>query len=500
MDNQSDIQIVNSLSTISAGASFHYMGKIIKKLLQFVFNFILSRGLGASGYGIYSYAVSIVSILIVFFRFGSGKSLLRFLPEYQNDKPQQVKYLGLAYLTTIVSGVIAGILLYGLAPLISAVTINSMLFENSIRIFSILLPFNIIINITSEVFRALEKMKYKVYIQNILNPLVKIFTAGVAMILGYSLLGVISAIAIGTILVFMISISLLFKYSELHMKMISKPTKNDIVQYYKFSLPLTFQDVGSIFYRRIDILMIGFFLSEVSVGVYQISILIATLLVLPLEGVNQLFPPIASKLNVNSQMNDLEYVYEFVTRWSFTMSFPIGLILIIYSHDILSIFGPKFTIGAKVLAVYSIGQLANTAVGPSGYLLMMTNHQNLTMINQWILGIFNVMLNYILILEFGLIGAAIATTSVLIAINMLRVIEVWYTEKLHPYSASFWKPIFSGTITGIVLILTDYLLSGFISLIVGTIIGFGLYIVTMLVIGVGRRDREIIEEIINEYI
>ena len=91
----------------------------------------------------------------------------------------------------------------------------------------------------------------------------------------------------------------------------------------------------------------------------------------------------------------------------------------------LSIFGQGFAAGSEVLSLFVVGELVISVVGPSSYVLTMTNHQYLRMINEWGSGILNVVFNYIFITQFGLIGAALATAGILAFVNIVRVIEVW---------------------------------------------------------------------------
>jgi len=148
--------------------------------------------------------------------------------------------------------------------------------------------------------------------------------------------------------------------------------------------------------------------------------------------------------------------------------------------------------------IFTIGQLTNCAVGPSGFLLMMTDHQYLTLLNQWALGILNIVLNYFLILEYGVNGAAIATATTLTVINLLRVLEVWYAEGLTPYSRQFWKPLAAGAIGGVGIYVSKIFFDGFVLLIVGSITGFACFSVALLVFGISPRDKTLLKKIISE--
>jgi O-antigen/teichoic acid export membrane protein len=275
-------------------------------------------------------------------------------------------------------------------------------------------------------------------------------------------------------------------------------TRDQAHEFYNFSIPVAFKDVSDMLLRRIDILMIGYFFSSTVVGFYNISVLVATTLALPLAAFNQLFPPIASRLYAEGDMKQLDSLYGTVTRWTFATSLIIGLITIVYREEILSIFGTEFVAGSLVLLMITISQLFNCLGGANGYLLMMTNHQYIFVVNQWIFGILNVILNYALILKYGFVGAAVATASILILLNTVITIQLWYLEDLFPYSKKFMKPFTGGLIALIPLLGVSQLTSGMIQLAVGSILAIATYVGILYILGIERSDREFFQKIVSK--
>ena len=487
-----------ALLSVTRGASLYVVGRISGKGFKFVLNLILTKGLGAGLYGIYAYASTIISLLVILARLGTGKSLLRYIPSYEDKPDEQDRVTGLAYVTVFVGSTVIGVGLYFLAPQIAAWTLDDALFVTTLRVFALVLPFNSIIQLTNAVFRSLEALEYQIVVSNVADPLVKLSVVAIALFVGYSLIGVVAAIAIGLILICSIAISILYLRTSIRPRFKINSNREELYEFYNYSVPLSLKDIGSVLYTRIDILMVGFFLAEADVGIYRIVVLVASMLTLPLAAFNQLFPPIASRLYSNGHVSELESVYATVTRWTLTAVLVPALVATLYSSELLAIFGSEFKTGATVLMIFTFGQLTNCAVGPSGYLLMMTDHQYLTMLNQLTLGILNIVLNYFLILEYGISGAAIATATTLAVINLLRAFEVWYTEGLTPYSIQFWKPLAAGGIAGVGIYLTNIAFDGFVLLFVGSVIGFVCFAVSLLLFGISSRDKALLRKIVSE--
>mgnify|MGYP002761876429 CR=1 FL=1 len=481
----------SALSTITGGASLFFIGQFFSNIFGLAFNLILTRGLGAMQYGIYTYAKTLAVFFVTFAQLGTGKSLLRFIPAV--DDPEQRNIVaGLAYLTTLFGSTVVGTILFLFAPKISFFTLNEPLLTNTIRVLAIALPFNTALNLTNSIFRASENLQYQVFVSDFLKNIIRVLLVGSAVYFGFSLVGIVVAITIGLILSTGVGISLLYSKTDIWPS-VGNPT-NGFYSFYSYSVPLTLKDLGQKMYTRSDILMVGFFLSGPAVGIYRVSILLSAFLKLPLSAVNQLFPPIASGLNAENEREELSSVYETVTRWVFTVSLLPSLVMIVYSQEILAVFGSEFTGGAAVLVLFAIAKLTSSVVGPSGFLLMMTDHQYLNFANQLTLGILNIILNYLFIQQFGFVGAAVATAGTLAAINLLRVGQVWYTERMTPYSSKFLKPLFAGVCAAVTMLGCTTIADGYLLLAFGSIVGLIVFGSTLVALGIEREDREFYTE------
>ena len=484
-----------SLDIISEGAGLFLTGKLFNKGVGFFTNFVLTRGLGANLYGIFSYINVLFALVMVFTRLGGDKSVLRYLPEYESDDDTQNSILFLTYATSLVASVAVAGLIFFSAPIISAYTLDEPIFTEVLRVAALVIPFRTLSRLTFATFKSVDRMKFNVITSSGVRPIIRLIFVGIPVVLGYSLYGAVVGLIAAGIVTFLISIGVLLKYTKLGK--LSLPDKEQTKEYYDFSIPLTFNQLGNFLYNRVDILIVGFLLTDAAVGIYNISVLLAGLLVLPLTAFNQMFPPIASKLYHDGDADELESVYRTITRWIFTLSLFPALVVFAFPQEILSIFGPDFVRGRDVLILFAVAQLTNCAVGPSGFLLMMTDHQYLTLLNQLSSGILNAALNVVLILQFGFVGAAVATASVLAGINLLRVTQVWYLEGLQPYDLTYAKPLLAGAVSIAAMFAVGAVLSGYVLLFSGATLGFILFAVVMYLLGFEESEKEMIKKLID---
>lgn len=79
-------------------------------------------------------------------------------------------------------------------------------------------------------------------------------------------------------------------------------------------------------------------------------------------------------------------------------------------------------------------------------------------------------------------------------INVLTVLEVWYTEGLFPYSQEFLKPLLAGGIAGVTMYLLSGVFSGYVLLVVGGGCGTLVFVLTLLYLGIEQDDKEFFKE------
>lgn len=438
-------EVDSALASAFRGASLFAVGRIASYLIGFFLNLILTNGLGAAAYGVFTYADTIMMSLLNFTDLGTDKGLVRFLPDSEVERDEREHLIGLAGFAVTVAGFGSAVLVYLAAPTIARFTLDDPSFVFVLRAFAFVLPFRSLTKVVQTTFRALEIPTYQLGISELLVPGSRFAGAAVAIGFGYAVEGVAMAMLVATVLLFLIAIGLLFRETNLRPRIYTKGDKSR--EFYGYSLPLTLNDAGTFLVNNVDILMIGFFaLGSASVGYYRVAAVLSALISLPLHGLSQMFPPRAARLYSADKIGELDSLYSVVTRWTLSATLPLAIGLYVYRVPALSIFGRDFVVAQGVLAILVLRRLFDAMAGPSGYVLMMTDKQRLAMLNNIAMGISNVILNIIFIAEFGIIGAALATFLSVSVINVIQIFEAWWLEGLFPYSGSFYKPILAGVV------------------------------------------------------
>lgn len=485
----------DSLRSILGGASVYIFGQGFVKFVGFAINALLIRMFGPELYGVYAYAKSFIDVSVTMTTLGSDLAVLRFLPVFESNQGRQDRVLGVASVTSLFGGFLAAGGLFIFAPLINQYTLNQPVFVDTLRVFAFLLPFDTLSKLVSGTFRGIELPIYQVFVTKILRPVLQLTAVAIALLVGFSLLGTIGTLVIASVAIFVLAGLVLFRRTALRPALPGSTA--EAVEFFDYSVPLMFSRAGTVLYNRVDIFMVGFLLSSEAVGFYNIGFLVSSIVTLPLVGLSQIFTPIASRLFEADDYEGLDSIYSTVTRWAFSASLLASLFAVMYAHEILALFGPTVVRGAPVLQLFALGQLLNAAVGPSNDLLMMTDHERLSFINHWVFGIMNVVLDYVFIREFGFVGAAFATASILALLNVVRWLELWHLEGLSPYSYRYYKPLVAGLAAAAVLYLSKFIASGIQSLVVGGFLGSLAFALALYALGIEQDDRDFFTRLLN---
>jgi O-antigen/teichoic acid export membrane protein len=103
-----------------------------------------------------------------------------------------------------------------------------------------------------------------------------------------------------------------------------------------------------------------------------------------------------------------------------------------------------------------------------------------------------------MITTVGVLGAAVATTGVFAMLNIVQTIELWYFERLFPYSLNFSKPLLAGVVAAMVMIAMRFVVSNTVLLIIGGVAGVVTYGSALLAVGIEEDDKEFFGKIANE--
>lgn len=170
--------------------------------------------------------------------------------------------------------------------------------------------------------------------------------------------------------------------------------------------------------------MLGRFETESNIGIYNVAFKVGYLALFFVVSMNVVIMPKVSELYHKNNYIEIKKVINKATQVVILLTVPLALVIICFSEFILSFFGKGFVAGSTTLILITLGALFNAMTGNVDQILNMTNNQKLVR-NMFIIGfIVNVILNLILIPNYGIVGAAASSLITNVVINSIFVIII----------------------------------------------------------------------------
>ncbi|MGF1539609.1 MAG: flippase [Pleurocapsa sp.] len=407
--------------------------KILFTGLSFLISLLLARLLGVEEYGVYTYAMTWITLLQIPASLGLRDILICQVSAYQARSQLGMMRGLLLWSNLTVFLVSIGIIL--IATIVAWI-LKSEVHEQFLPVFWLALPI-IPLSALSDLRRGAMLGLHQVVRGEIpgmlVYPVLLLILQATAYLLSPD--GLNAPLAMG---IRVLTLAVSFIYS-IHLLRESLPRNfgkvrpnYQICLWTRSIIPFLF--IGCTYYlnSNTDILMLGAIKGPEEVGIYFVATRGAELIGFILLAVNITLGSVFTKLYTEGDFQQLQRILTKTTNIVFLFSLPISLCLIAGGHWFLLLFGAEFTRGHIALAVLGIGQLVNAAAGPIALLLSMTGYEKYTAICVGMSAIANIILNALLIEPFGLSGATIATTSSMILLNILLAMFVYKKMKLSP--------------------------------------------------------------------
>jgi len=433
-----------AIKAVAKGGGIVFIGLLLSKFLGYLYRAVIARFLGPTDYGLISMGLAVLGFATPLALLGINQGIKRYA-SFHKGKGDIGQIKG-----SILSGIkimlltssLAALGLFLASDLIAVKLLNEVRVAVIIKIFALSLPFLALLKGFVGSIEAFQKMKYQVISEYLTRNLSRILLAVVLLSLGFGVLGVAYAYFFSILLAAAVAFYLLKKYTlpSLFNNLKAKSNYSELFSY-SWPLFLTFL-LGSI-RSWTDTLMLGYFefIGTSQVGIYNAALPTAVLITVFLTPVNKIILPVLSELFSQNKLQEIKETYKTATKWIVSFTFPAFLMLAFFSRPILKLlFGKEYMAGYLVLSVLAFAYFINTSVGSAGQILKAVGKTKLIFLNSIASAVLNVLLNYFLIQQWGLIGAAIATGTSIAFVNVLMVTEIYHFLGFHPYKLSFYKP------------------------------------------------------------
>lgn len=474
---------------------------------------ITTRVLGAELFGIYSLVQSWGALLSNISSLGFTGTILRFIPAYKGlGENYKIKgaILWTLRVSFFVSLIITAFILLFPSQFCDLFVhrpdnISQEKFDsnvvNAFRFYAVSIVMTSFYLVFTSSLNGLQEIKYKVLSNEILGSAAKIISLIVFIFFGLDLYAALGSNLVQDAVILSVSLFFLLKvFPELKNPKFKPEYEKKKMN--KFAAALFTNSLLSKYTFQLDILFLGFFQSARDVGIYTVALRLQPLIYLPHYTIMTIFGPLVAELHSQNKMEELKRLYQTVTKWSFSFSLPIFSMIVLFSNEILNIFGKDFSEGVIIIFLLSVGNLVHDLLGLSGNVIMMTGRINVNLINSAVMAVVNVVLYYFLIKFYGIAGAAIGNGLSVIIMNLITIVEVRYFLGFTPFTRLLLKPVMSMLISAglIEFILFIYKMPFYkFTFVIYVIFMWVFYIIGLFVLKFDEQDRFIIKKISSRF-
>jgi O-antigen/teichoic acid export membrane protein len=409
------------------GSSISLFLKILGMVFGYAAMLFITNYYGAEEWGIYSLSITLLSIAVLIPKFGFDNALVRIIAEIKAHSSNKV-IISVLYKALTISIIISLVIII-LMNSFSEILANKILNQENIKSYIPLISFAIIplvvLTIISATFQALKKTMLFMLFQTTLINIVFFILLVISYFKNID-------VKVFKIYFYAISVSVIVALFFLIVTFIKTLNKNKRVvdnkysykKIVKISFPMLLSSSFALLMGWSDIIMLSFYRTTVDIGIYNSSLKLAALSGISLIAINAIATPKFVEFHSNNNIKGLEDTVKKSTKMIFLTTAPVLLILIIFSKEILGLFGSEFTIGYLALIYLCISRFINAISGSVGYIMQMTDQQKVYQ-NIIIIAFFiNLVLNFILIPKYSYNGAAIASSIAMIFWNLTLVIII----------------------------------------------------------------------------
>ncbi len=395
-------------------------------ILGYVFSWLTVHYYGEATYGYVTLAFTIMVISGVVTTLGFDITLTKYFAKKNSIKNHSSFYYTAALVSFVLSCLV-GLVIYYFSQFIATFFFNKPDFAPYLKIVSITIPFWVLMQITSSVFRGLKN----IFLFSIFNTFGRFFFSVLLLVAvlflfrGNDQLAPLTSHLAGLLFLAFLAILLVIK----KVKPIRISFNTTFKEFFKDAKQIYISAILVILLAWIDRVFLGVYVTEELIGVYDIALRIATLIVFSLDAVNSILTPKISRAFHDSDITLMQKEIDYISKVNLLVSSIVVVLVLLFNKYIFGMFGKGYLQGQTVLYIMCVAQMINSISGSVWSIMQMTGLQKLLTKILLLALLINLVLNLFLAKPYGTEGVAIATAASMVFWNFTCAYYIY--KKLH---------------------------------------------------------------------
>jgi O-antigen/teichoic acid export membrane protein len=485
------------VKALARGSGLNLVGAVVTQIGTFVTTLLLTHGLSKNDVGVFQKSFALYSILQIVALMGLGVGLTRYVAIYLADgdvgRLRGTVRAGVA--VGFASSLVTAVVLFLVANPLGEGVYDDPGFVTPIRFVALALPPTVVTLAALSCTQGFRTMKPWASVQLILDPVLRVGFVSLALATDRGLQGVMAALVLTPVITSMVA--LVWLRLLVH-RLEPAPRVYDVGELMRYSRWQWATNSVNQALLWVDSLILPLFVSNAEVGVYGVATRLVVLASFVMGPVNQAFAPRIADLTRRRQTAALSRTYRAAAGWMLRASLPFFTLLWVVPGPLLKIFGPGFAQGARVTAILAIGRIVDVATGPTGVMLNYAGYNRVALFDNVLALALNIGLNFALIPTYGIEGAAVAWTTSLLVVNVMRLFQVRrrLVSEL-PFDESTLRALaaLAWSVLAALLVREAIDGNGFVELIAVTIVVFAVYTVFLVTLKLPEEDMLVLQDL-----
>lgn len=453
------MELDEETAVLASGTVWQNIGSIAVKLVSFIYTIIIARMVSQEEIGLFYFGLSIVGLIGIVADFGISQTVQRYVPYYlgKNERTAASRVVCITIVLGTALLVAAALLAFFLAPAAGQFFGNPALVP-ILTLLAVYLCVNQTFTITQSILASLKQMKQRSISSNLQNVLKIALTLAFIAVLGPNA----RALTLAFILSFIIGTAYLLMALYRSLKELDLPAPSGTGWYgpylremLPFGLTMVSISMFGALITYTDRVMLGYLLQSnvnAQIAIYTLATSLATIVALLAGSITVILLPVASGLVSKSSTDKITKATQTSLRWILFSSVPFAVFFAAFAAPSLRVlYGANYEPGALSLALFSIGMLFYLMGSVQSTLIAAHRLVKLELIAFICGAVVNVVLNALLIPQFGINGSSFAG---MVSLMVVAGINHIYAARRFNFSIplSIWKNLFAGAIVLVLLI------------------------------------------------
>jgi O-antigen/teichoic acid export membrane protein len=428
------------LTTVTRGTIILLIGTLGFVLENFVARVLLVRTLSLSDWSAFSLALTASGLFAAFGSLGIGAAIARMLP-YAGSPAERRQMVRTAFYIVVPSALGISILVFVVGQLNPNHSVTGL--PVTLEFLAVAASFAIVSGLVASIFQGFEDVSANAFFVQIANPLLfLVFLAAAYGLAGFQLsylAALLSYVAAAAS-----TLGALGVYTKLRLprKLPAGPIPPGVShKLLLFALPLFLVAVLSYLTQNADTLVLGIFHPS-EVGQYTASLSLARLLQVGIGALGYIFLPVTARFLRTGDTQAVRVTYVTTTKWTILTSLPFFLLFFFLpTRSMAFVYGSPYALDALALQLVVMGSFLSTLVGPSTQGQVAYGRTTLLLLNTLAAAAADLVLAFLLVPTYGLVGAAVAWACANALLPVLSAVELAVFEGVHAFRPHYLVPL-----------------------------------------------------------